>query len=280
MKNMKSDKPNNIPNEVWKLIVQDDTVAHKLAIFFSQCFKNAVLPKQWDKAVVVAIFKKGDKMDPSNYRPITLLDTCYKLYARIVQKRIEDAIDGFLRETQYGFRKGRSTISALFILRRLLEWSQNHKDSVLYMLFLDWRMAFDKVGHSALLDYQYMCAVANIKENTGCVEGPRATRGPRKGEDEEEQGICNGLRDLCTARLARPPDSRDASPRSAGGEGDTTSCQSFPRGRRLSRLSGALGYSAASGDLPPRGARGLLSSPGEAPRSPPAPSRPRPARQH
>ena len=101
---MKSDKPNDIPNDLWKLIVQDDTVAQKLATFFSQCFKNAVLPKQWDKAIVVAIFKKGDRMDPSNYRPISLLDTCYKLYARILQRRIADAVDSCIRKTQYGFR--------------------------------------------------------------------------------------------------------------------------------------------------------------------------------
>ena len=67
MKNKKSDKPISIPNEVWKLIVQDNDVAQKLADFFSACFKNAVMPKQWNKSVVVAIFKKGDRLDPSNY---------------------------------------------------------------------------------------------------------------------------------------------------------------------------------------------------------------------
>ena len=62
----------------------------------------AVMPKQWDKAVVVAIFKKGDRLDPSNYRPIALLDTCYKLYARVLQRRIADAVDDSIRKTQYG----------------------------------------------------------------------------------------------------------------------------------------------------------------------------------
>ena len=76
------------------------------------------MPKQWDKAVVVAIFKKGDRLDPSNYRPIALLDTCYKLYARVLQRRIADAVDDSIRKTQYGFRKGRSTVNALFILRK------------------------------------------------------------------------------------------------------------------------------------------------------------------
>ncbi len=90
----------------------------KLTYLFSQCFNNAVLPTQWGKAVVVAIFKKGDRMDPSNYRPISVLDTCYKLDARILQRRIAEDGDSSIRKTQYGFRKGRSTVNALFILRR------------------------------------------------------------------------------------------------------------------------------------------------------------------
>ena len=108
------------------------------------------MPKQWDKAVVVAIFKKGDRLDPSNYRLISLLDTCYKLYERILQRRIADAVDCSIRKTQYGFRKGRSTVNALFILRRLLEWVQNHKDGMFYMLFLEWEKAFDRIDHRAL----------------------------------------------------------------------------------------------------------------------------------
>ena len=109
------------------------------------------MPEPWDKAVVVAIFKKGDRLDPSNYRPISLLDTCYKLYARVLQRRIADAVDDSIRKTQYGFRKGRSTVNALFILRRLLEWVQNHKDGRFYMLFLDWEKAFDRIDHRALI---------------------------------------------------------------------------------------------------------------------------------
>ena len=77
-------------------------------------------------------------MDPNNYRPIALLDTCYKLYARVLQRRIANAVDSSIRKTQYGFRKGRSTTNALFILRRLLEWAQNHTDGQFYMLYLDW----------------------------------------------------------------------------------------------------------------------------------------------
>ena len=44
-------------------------------------------------ANVVMIFKKGDTSDLTNYRPISLLNTLYKLFAAILQKRIEDKID-------------------------------------------------------------------------------------------------------------------------------------------------------------------------------------------
>ena len=90
-------------------------------------------------------------MDPNNYRPISILDTCYKLYARVSQLRIANAVDSSIRKTQYGFRKGRSTVNALFILRRLLEWVQNHKDGKFYMLYLDWEKAFDRIDHRGLV---------------------------------------------------------------------------------------------------------------------------------
>ena len=102
-----------------------------------------------------------------------MLDTCYKLYARILQNRIAHKVDAHLRKTQYGFRKGRSTVDALFILRRILEWVQNQKDGEFYMLFSDWKMAFDKVDHKALLialkrmgfSQQYVNIIQDIYSN-------------------------------------------------------------------------------------------------------------------
>ena len=64
-------------------------------------------------AQVVTIFKKGDAQKISNYRPISLLNIAYKLYASIIQKRLATYIDPMISRTQFGFRHSRSTTHAL-----------------------------------------------------------------------------------------------------------------------------------------------------------------------
>ena len=44
-----------------------------------------------------------------NYRPTSLLNSLYKLFAAIIQARLAEKIDGRLQKVQYGFRKYRST---------------------------------------------------------------------------------------------------------------------------------------------------------------------------
>jgi len=75
-------------------------------------------------ANVVMIFKKGDTSDLTNYRPISLLNTMYKLLAGMLQKRIEKEIDPFIQPNQYGFRKGKSTGDAVHAIRRVMEYGE------------------------------------------------------------------------------------------------------------------------------------------------------------
>ena len=109
------------------------------------------IPEEWYLATVVSIFKgKGSDTDVSNYRPISLLNASYKILASLIQTRLAKASEPKLRNTQYGFRAGRSTSHPLFILRRAMEWSQM-TDKPLQLLFLDWRQAFDSLDHTAML---------------------------------------------------------------------------------------------------------------------------------
>ena len=118
---------------------------------FNSIFRSKQIPKDWKKALVVSIYKnKGLDTDPANYRPISLLNTLYKLYAAMLQKRLAADLDHKLRETQYGFRARKGTKDPIFILRRYQDYSAKTGRRA-HLLFLDWKMAFDKLDHSALL---------------------------------------------------------------------------------------------------------------------------------
>ena len=81
-------------------------------------------------------FQEGSATDPANYRPLSLLQTCYKLYARIIANRLTAGLDDRIRELQFGFRKGRSTSEAIYLVRRLQDLVDAKKCQVL--MFLDW----------------------------------------------------------------------------------------------------------------------------------------------
>ena len=108
---------------------------------------------QWHKG-------KGSHTDPEMYRPISLLSTAYKLFARILQSRLEAGIDSHLRSTQYGFRSNRSCSQPIHIIRRLMEQAEAVKDP-LYVLFLDWEKAFDEIHPQAITCLLYTSDAAD-----------------------------------------------------------------------------------------------------------------------
>ena len=133
----------------WILLLLDQTGEETLLQLFNNVWSSRTLPPEWAQAIIVSFYKgKGSSADPANYRPISLLNTLYKLFVSILQARIARSADHFIRKTQYGFRAHRSTGQPIFLVRRLMDWSVSTGTTV-HLLFLDWKQAFDKVDHSA-----------------------------------------------------------------------------------------------------------------------------------
>ena len=72
------------------------------------------MPDEMLAAKIALIFKKGDSTKMENYRPISLLNSMYKILAAITQRRLAEGIDEFLHKTQFGFRKNRSVLDCHF----------------------------------------------------------------------------------------------------------------------------------------------------------------------
>ena len=107
------------------------------------------MPEELTQAQVILLFKKGDKNNLANYRPISLLNTNYKILTAILQKRISESLDEHLQSTQYGFRKKRGTAQAIHYIRRIMEKGEKTQTKTLLVL-LDWEKAFDKLGHEEM----------------------------------------------------------------------------------------------------------------------------------
>jgi hypothetical protein len=66
------------------------------------------------------MYKKGDTGEPVNYRGINLLNTCYKIFSKILDGKFKSITEDFLVECQNGFRKGRSCIDSAFCMKLLI----------------------------------------------------------------------------------------------------------------------------------------------------------------
>jgi len=98
-----------------KLVGNSDVLSEPLSYIFKKSSECGRVPSDWKKANVTAIFKKGDKASPCNYRPVSLTSQVCKILESIVKDYNLDHIRrfGLIKETQHGFVKNRSCLTNL-----------------------------------------------------------------------------------------------------------------------------------------------------------------------
>jgi len=116
----------------------------------SATWASNMAPTEWKASLFTFLYKgKGDNMDPDNFRGISLLSVCAKVYTQILLSRLTPILEPTLSESQCGFRKGRGCADLHFSLRRLSELARAHR-APLWVSFVDFRKAFDSVNREAL----------------------------------------------------------------------------------------------------------------------------------
>ena len=78
-------------------------ISSSLSALFNRSFESAEFPAVWKDALVVRIFKKGDRSSPGNYRPIALLPILSKVLERIVHNKLYRSLQKWLVPDQSGF---------------------------------------------------------------------------------------------------------------------------------------------------------------------------------
>ena len=128
------------------------TITEPLCIIFKDSLQTEQIPDDWRKANITPIYKKGDRNDPSNYRPVSLTSQVCKIMESIIKEEIFEHLTdhNLLNDGQHGFRNGRSCLSNL--LTTLEDWTNILDDrDCIDVAYLDFRKAFDLVSHKHLL---------------------------------------------------------------------------------------------------------------------------------
>lgn len=150
LKNSKSCGYDNISIEVIKF--SKLFIAGPLAHIFNLCMDNGNFPMQLKKSVIIPIFKKGNHLNISNYRPISLLPNLSKILEKYINNKLMQYLKSnyIISPNQYGFQSGKSCDDALLHATSLI---YNYLDTSQKPLgiFLDLQKAFDVVNHKLLL---------------------------------------------------------------------------------------------------------------------------------
>ena len=95
-------------------------MSEHIAMIFRKSLNTGVVPRLWRQANVIPIFKKGDKAESSNYRPISLTSVVNKMLEAIMARAIRKYLDEhkLTRYSQYGFSKGNSCLTNLLSFYR------------------------------------------------------------------------------------------------------------------------------------------------------------------
>lgn len=110
-------------------------------------------PKHWKNAIVIFLPKPGKSpLHHTNYRPISLLSVPGKLFEKVINRYLINAIDenNLNNTAQHGFRKNRGTDTAIAILYETIAIAKANNKKVNIVL-RDISKAFDKVWHNGLL---------------------------------------------------------------------------------------------------------------------------------
>nr|CAH7768887.1 unnamed protein product [Callosobruchus chinensis] len=145
--NKKSTGPDEVPVSVIKANV--DILSPKLAELINTSVMSGTFPKALKLASTLVIFKKGDALNPENYRPIAILSVFSKIIEKMVALRIENYLTKYdiLSPSQHGFRAGRSTETGVV---EYMQHINNELDVGKYVvsIMFDLSRAFDTVNIS------------------------------------------------------------------------------------------------------------------------------------
>jgi len=122
-----------------------------IARLINMIYRSGYIQEDFRKSIFVPIPKINKAQDCSDFRTIALIYHASKFLLHLIKRRITPVIERQIADSQMGFRKGKGTRDAIYQLRMISERSIQVGKKV-YMCFVDYQKAFDRVNHDKLLE--------------------------------------------------------------------------------------------------------------------------------
>ena len=132
----------------------DSGIVKPLCLIYEKSMMTGIFPDIWKKANVLPVHKKESGQIKKNYRPLSLLPICGKIFEKVIFDAIYEHLtdNQLLTPNQSGFCTGDSTINQLlYITHRIYAAFEEFPSRETRAVFLDISKAFDKVWHDGLI---------------------------------------------------------------------------------------------------------------------------------
>lgn len=149
LKSKTSKDPYGMSNKILKDIVEE--IIAPLTLLVNQAISTGKFPEKLKMAKVIPVYKKAEKENVENYRPISVLPVLSKVFEKTMHKQLQEYFEtnNLFYDRQYGFRKGHSTELAVLDLMDTIYWSIETA-KVPINIFIDLTKAFDTINHDIM----------------------------------------------------------------------------------------------------------------------------------
>ena len=163
LKNNKSSGFDGITTKMLKMSIH--ALKPHITCLFNMIIKNNNFPDFWKISTITPILKSGDKTDPNNYRPISVLSVLSKVCEKHLFNEIKSFLDknNIINDRQFGFRPKHSTTDCLLAVQNDICNARNRSEYVC-ALSLDLKKAFDLVNHQKMIDKLNKCGLNGVSQ--------------------------------------------------------------------------------------------------------------------
>uniref|UniRef100_A0A670HM89 Reverse transcriptase domain-containing protein n=1 Tax=Podarcis muralis TaxID=64176 RepID=A0A670HM89_PODMU len=139
---------------------------HALIVPIKEVMNNILqqqdIPRTWKEAFITLIPKQdSDLTQVKNYRPISLLNTDYKIFAGILAKRLKKILQEVIHVDQAGFLPNRQMKDNVRNIINILEYLSVRNEKQALLMFVDAEKAFDNISWEFMLKNLEMMEVGN-----------------------------------------------------------------------------------------------------------------------